>query len=124
MTRKILIIDDNRDIVQLEKNRLEANHYEIITATDGVEGMVYARTLKPDLILLDIIMPNLDGYTLYRQLKNDPDTKSIPVIVATTRSQIKQMFKVEGFDEEFFLAKPFSMDELLGKIEKIFNVTK
>ncbi len=119
MRYKILVIDDEPEIVQLEKNRLEKNHYEVISASDGVEGIVKARDEKPDLIVLDVLMPNLDGYSFVKELKTDPDIKRIPVIVLTSRDQLRQLFEIEGLTQDNFMIKPFNGEELVHRVKKI-----
>lgn len=121
MSYKILAIDDEDELTQMVKSRLEASHYEVITASDGVEGMVKARDEKPDLIILDVVMPNLDGYTFIRELKQDREIKSIPIIVLTSRDHLQDLLALEGIDHDHYLLKPFEGEVLLEKISKILN---
>ncbi len=119
MLRKILIIDDEADLRDFEKHRLEMQHYEVITASDGVEGLVMAKDAKPDLIVLDIVMPNLDGYSFLRELKIDPEIKMIPILILTSHDQMRDLLKLEGIHEENYLIKPFDGSKLVNRIEKI-----
>ena len=121
MAQKILVIDDNPDILDLEKNRFESERFDVITASDAIEGMVKTKNQKPDLIILDVILPNLDGYTFLRQLKVDPEIKRIPVIVLTSRGQLKDLFKIEGVHDEDFLVKPFDGQELVNRVHQMLG---
>lgn len=117
--RKILIVDDEIDFVNMIKIRLEAKDYEVLGANDGQEGLNMAQEEKPDVILLDILMPDKDGYTMIRELKLSDDTKDIPVIVVTAKTGMSDLFKVEGIDN--YLVKPFDDKELLKRIEKVLK---
>ena len=119
MNSKILIIEDEADLLEMEKHRLELGHYEVITATDGVEGLYKARIGKPDLIVLDVLLPHLDGYSLLRELKQDPAMSAIPVIVLTTRDQLRNLFEMEGISSENYLIKPFDGKKLVNRIETL-----
>ena len=113
--KKILIIDDEPEFVEMLKIRLEKNGYDVMVAGDTAEAMDVIKG-GPDLVLLDIMMPCIDGYTLYRQLKKDDATKSIPVIVITAKPEMKDLFQAEGVND--YLVKPIDDDELLAAIKK------
>ncbi len=113
--KKILIIDDEAEFVELIKLRLEGNGYSVITAGDAREAMEIVKE-GPDVILLDIMMPSVDGYTLYRQFKKDDATRSIPVIVITAKPEMKELFQAEGVRD--YLIKPIDDEELLSAIKK------
>lgn len=115
--KRILIIDDQPEVIELLKDLLEHNKFEVLTATDGVEGLAKAKTHKPDLIILDITMPVMDGYDFIKELKSDEDFKKIPVIVITGRVQLKEIFDEQGVSD--YVMKPFDKKELLGKIKKL-----
>ena len=112
--KKILIVDDEADLVKMMKIRLEVSNYEVITASDGEEGIKQAEAGNPDVILLDIMMPKKDGYTLLRELKNKETTKSIPVIVITGKPGMKDLFEIEGVKD--YIIKPFEKEDLLSRI--------
>src|SRR3989338_1841917 len=99
MNKKILVIDDEPEMTELLKSRLESQSYEIITAHDGEEGLEKARYEKPDLIILDVLMPKMDGYTFVRELKVEEATKGIPVIVLTAKRRMQDLFKLEGIHD-------------------------
>ncbi len=116
MANKILIVDDEPQIVSLIKSRLEANHYEVLTASDGEEGLQKFEDEKPDVIILDIGMPKVDGYTFVLRLKQMPDVKTLPIIILTARAKMQDLFKIEGVKD--YLLKPFKAEELLEKIKQ------
>jgi CheY-like chemotaxis protein len=114
--KKILIIDDDVDMVEVIGLRLEASGYEVVTANDGLIGLERARKENPDLILLDIRMPNMDGHTMLRQLKKYGEkTRLIPVIVITGMGELKDLFDLEGAAD--YIVKPFTDEEFFSKIE-------
>ena len=116
--KKILIIDDETLLVDLVKIRLEANNYEVIAAYEGVEGLEKAKNEKPDLILLDIAMPFMDGYQTLQKLKENDQTKPIPVIMLTAKSQVDDVTKVADLGAVDYVVKPFSPATFLEKIHK------
>lgn len=116
---KILLVDDEEDILALVRVRLEANNYEVITAKDGQEGLNLARSIKPDLIVLDLMLPKIDGYKVCRILKFDSRYKDIPIILFTARS--KEEDKKTGFitGADAYITKPFEPKTLLSKIKEL-----
>lgn len=117
--KKVLLIDDELEIVELLKMRLEANDYTVVAAFDGTQGLEKAKKEKPDLIILDVGMPKMDGFTFVRELKKIADVKSTPVIVLTARDKMEDIFKLEGVSH--YLAKPFNADELLQKVKEMLG---
>lgn len=123
---KILLVDDDPDFVEATKAVLESRPYEIITALSGEEGLQKAREEKPDLVLLDIIMPGVDGFQVCQQLKKDPQLSQIPVIMITSFSEkymetsigVSQGLSLEAED---FVDKPVAPTELLIRVEKWLN---
>ncbi|MCK4883032.1 MAG: response regulator, partial [Candidatus Omnitrophica bacterium] len=91
--KKILIVDDEADLVELIKIRLEANNYEVITANSGLEGLSKATSEVPDLIVLDIGMAEMDGYTALQKLREEEITKEIPVIMLTAYAKMQPLFE-------------------------------
>jgi len=116
---KILIVDDEEKFVELMQIRLEANGYEVVSANDGKEGLEKVRVNKPDLIISDALMPVMDGYKFYKELKQNRATLKIPVLILTARGSMEDSFKVVGADE--FLTKPVKTEELLEKVNKLLN---
>lgn len=119
--KKILIVDDEQDIVETLKFVLETNGYNILTAYDGEDGLNKAKELNPDLILLDVMMPKINGYKISRLLKYDNKYKNIPIIMLTARSQEqdKLIGKETGVNE--YIAKPFEIDEILTLVKKYLD---
>ncbi len=114
----ILVADDDEDLLQALDFTLSQNGYNVIQAKDGAETIVRTLELKPDIILLDIMMPDLDGFTACRELKNREDTKRIPIIMLTAKGEvedIKTAFRVGAND---YVVKPFLMEQVLEKIEE------
>jgi two-component system alkaline phosphatase synthesis response regulator PhoP len=126
---KILLIDDDPDFVEATKVVLESRPYEIITALGGEEGLKKAREEKPDLVLLDVIMPDIDGFQVCQQLKKDPQLSQIPVIMITSFSEkyretsigVSQGLSLEAED---FVDKPVAPAELLIRVEKWLKLKK
>jgi len=119
MTRKrILVVDDYPDVVKLLRIRLEAAGYEVLEAYDGQEGLKIARTHRPDLIILDILLPKIDGYKVCRFLKFDRKYRDIPVIMLTSRATEcdAQLGREMGADEYVF--KPYNPTELLQLVDR------
>ena len=114
--RKILLVDDDQDFIQLLEFDLKKHGYSVATANNGEEGLSKLRDAKPDLIILDIKMPKVDGYTFVRRLKKDPDSKDIPVIVLTSYEPMKDMFQLEGVQD--YVVKSVNMEALITSIEK------
>lgn len=119
MAKKILVIDDEPDFVEMLKMKLEASGYEVLAAFDGSEGLKKTREEPPDLILLDIMMPHKDGYTFLLELKKDEAMRSIPVIVLTAKPGMEDIFQLEGVSG--YIMKPFKSAELLPKIKEIVD---
>ena len=119
---KILMVDDNPDILELMAARIVSDGYEVITATTGEEAIKKAASEKPDLVLLDISMPVLDGFLVGRLLKLDPAVKDIPIIMATARSSredvLRSLSELQAAD---YIVKPFRPEELLSKIKKVLD---
>lgn len=121
--KKILVVDDEEHIVKLMESRLKANGYDVITAHDGREGVRKAREALPNVILMDIMMPNLTGGEAVKQLKDDPLTRDIPVIFLTamlTKEEEKNFKSGIEVDLSHYpaIAKPFDPEDLLDKIQK------
>ncbi len=116
---KVLVADDDPAIQELIRLNLEVQGYEVVIASNGVETIRKALSEQPDLIILDILMPEMDGYEVMRLLKNSEETSNIPVIVLTAyASDAGALISwVEG--AEGYLAKPFNPDELLMLIERV-----
>jgi len=114
--KKILLVDDSSTARLLARMVLQESSYDVITARDGVEGVEKARLEKPDLILLDVMMPNMDGIEACKRLRDEPTTSTIPIIMVTTRGEegIAEASYAYGCNE--FVTKPVDPAELLAKV--------
>lgn len=119
--KKILLIEDEPYQVMMVKFRLEANNFDFISACNGEEGLKKAYEEKPDLILLDLFMPIIDGYEVCRRLRQNPQTKNIPVIFFTASAgpDIKEKYPEYGADD--YICKPFESEELVAKIKALLK---
>jgi CheY-like chemotaxis protein len=113
MKTKVLVVDDERVIVEIVEEELAAHGYEVYTAFTGAEGLRKCKSLRPDVVILDIMMPDIDGSSVAAEMKDDPNTAHIPVIFLTgavKSSEVPDSHLVGG---QFFLAKPFKTEDLL-----------
>ncbi|MFH0877584.1 MAG: response regulator [Candidatus Omnitrophota bacterium] len=117
MPKKILVVDDEQDVRQFSKSRLEQFGYSVVTAENGREGLEKVRSEKPHLILLDVNMPVLGGFDMFNELRLDPAHRDIPVIMVTVASQGKDIRKGMDLGAVTYLTKPFNMDVLLGLVQ-------
>jgi DNA-binding response OmpR family regulator len=115
--KKILVVDDEPEIVELTKKRLERQGYAVITAFDGVEGIKKVGQEKPDLILLDIVMPKQDGLSMFYQLKKDEATRNIPVILLTAKGETSSVLDAQKLGVTEYFIKPYDWDALLECIK-------
>ena len=121
MEKTIFIADDESGFVSTLKSRLEFEGFRVMTAPDGKETLRLIAEEHPDLILLDIMMPNVNGYQVCRELKGNSDTSSIPILMLTAKSQESDKFwgKEAGADD--YVTKPFDMEELLEKMRSLLD---
>jgi DNA-binding response OmpR family regulator len=119
--KKILLVEDEADMAYAVALQLEAKNYLVLTVRDGLAGLDMARKEKPDLIILDVMLPKMDGYKVCRLLKFDEQYKDIPIIMFTARIQEndKKMGKEVGADA--YITKPFDPKELLDKIDALLK---
>ena len=118
---KILIVEDELDIVRTFQDRLEMDGYPIITAENGKEGLEKTIKEKPDIILLDVNMPVMDGFEMLEALTKYPEGTDCSVIILTVRSQKEDVARAEACGVRDYLVKPFDLDELLEKIESVWK---
>lgn len=119
--KKILIADDRYEVVELVKATLEGEDYQVIDASDGREALEKIKREKPDLVLLDIIMPKMDGFEVLSEVKKDPRTKDIPIIMLTAKGQKVDKEKGKRLGALDYIVKPFSPSRLLIKIEEVLG---
>jgi len=119
--KKILIVEDETEMVEMLKIRLEANDYDVISAFDGVAGLAAAKKEKPDIIILDLMLPKMDGYKVCGLLKADTRYKKIPIIMFTAKAQDTDMALGREVGAEAYITKPFEPAVLLGKIKELIG---
>lgn len=119
--KKVLIIDDEKDMVKVLEGRLNGIGYETIVATDGQEGLEKARLEIPALILLDLMLPKMDGYKVCRMLKFDKKFKKIPIIIITARSQTADKKLGQEVGADAYITKPFKPNQLIEKIQEFIG---
>lgn len=123
-SKKILIVDDEPDVASLLNLMLKSKGYETITAGDGQEALEKARNEKPDLIVLDIMLPRLDGYKVARMLKFDEKFSHIPIIMVTAKIQEKDKKMGVEMGADAYVTKPFDTAALLNKIGEVLAKAK
>ena len=117
--KKILVADDEQQLALAVKIRLQSKGYMVVTASDGQQALQLAAQEKPDLIILDVLMPVMDGYSCLRELNTKFGRGKIPVIVLTARDRMKDLFELEGIED--YVIKPFDHEDLLVRIERVFK---
>jgi len=118
---KILLVDDDRDFREVTKLSLLSEGYEVFEASSGREAMSMARQTQPDLILLDILMPGLDGYATCRQLKTNPATNHIAIIVLTALGDPTARYKAKQAGADDYVAKPVMAQELRERVRRLLR---
>jgi DNA-binding response OmpR family regulator len=119
--KQILCIEDEPEMIDLIRLILERRGFNVQGAAGGIEGIRKVHELLPDLVLLDLMMPDMDGWEVYQQMKADEATRDIPVIVVTAKAQsIDKVLGLHIAKVDDYIAKPFSPQELLDSVEKVF----
>ncbi|MDO8645729.1 MAG: response regulator [Candidatus Planktophila sp.] len=121
--RSVLVIDDNEDIRHLLTLILENAGFTVLTGIDGADGLAQTRTAKPDLILLDAMMPGLNGFEVLEKIRNDRDSKinSIPILMLTSRSSVEDIDMAIDLGATSYVVKPFRPEKLVQKVNSIFE---
>jgi len=118
---RVLIVDDSPTIVALLSRMLKQNQYTVLEAGDGESGVEIARTQRPGLIFLDIVLPGMSGFTALRTLRHDPVTKDIPIVMISGNAQATEQFYVQRIGADNFMKKPFSRAEVFTYIERLLD---
>lgn len=118
---KILLIDDEADLVETIQWMLQSSGYDIVSATNGKEGLELATRERPDLIVLDIRMPVMDGHEMLKRLRGNPDFKDIPVIMCTMSDEIWDITEASRYKICDYITKPFNGLDLIEKISDVLN---
>ncbi|OKH17769.1 response regulator transcription factor [[Limnothrix rosea] IAM M-220] len=123
-TTKLLLIDDDPNLILLVQDYLEFRGYQIMTANNGAEGLKALEADVPDLIICDVMMPEMDGYSFIQEVRKDPKTSWIPVIFLSAKSQIQD--RIQGLNQgaDVYLVKPFEPEELVAQVESSLSQAK
>ncbi len=121
--RKLLIVDDEDGVRSLVKMTLESSNYEILEARDGDEAMALVRHQHPDLVLLDVMLPDSSGIDICRIIKANPELAATTVVMLTAKAQGSDLEEAEAAGADGYFTKPFSPVALLHRVERIFGVT-
>ena len=117
----ILLVDDERELIQMVAYRLLANGYEVLAAASGPDALEQLKSQRVHLILLDLMMPVMDGYEVYHLLKENPDTKEVPVIIVTAKGERKdRQLGMDGTPYNY-VSKPFQLEDLLAKVRDVLQ---
>ena len=117
--RKVLVVDDDPSISRLIAMALSSNGYEVFEALNGIKGYKVARREKPDVVLLDIMMPDVDGYEVFRRIKLDPTTNEIPIVFVSAKSSDDDVNKGLSMGANAYITKPFEISRLLEKVREL-----
>ena len=121
--KKVVCVEDEPEIIDLIKLILGRKGFDLTGATGGLEGLEAIRRIKPDLVLLDLMMPDMDGWEVYQQMKADPELKNIPVIVVTAKAQsIDKILGLHIAKVDDYVTKPFGPQELLQSVERVLGL--
>jgi DNA-binding response OmpR family regulator len=120
--RTIVVVEDEQEMIDLIELILSRRGFDVVGANGGVQGLKAIREHKPDLVLLDLMMPEMDGWQVYQQLKADVDTENIPVIVVTAKAQnIDKVLGLHIAKVDDYIPKPFSLEELVSRVETVLK---
>ena len=122
MSKTILVADDEQNILKLVQMNLERQGYKVVTAPDGREALKLLETMQPDLLVLDVMMPYVDGFEVLKRVKADPLTRDIPVIMLTVKAQDADIFEAEARGAAMYLTKPANPSELVAFVNRILEV--
>jgi PleD family two-component response regulator len=119
--RKILLVDDSETVLMMERMILQKESYQVVMARDGQEGIAKAVEVKPDLILMDVVMPNMNGFEAVKWLRQREETKSVPIVMVTTKAEMESMEAgyISGCSD--YVIKPIDRLELLTKVKNLLS---
>ena len=117
--KHVLVVDDEEQLALAMKIRLQSQGYEVVTANDGQQALELAAQRRPDLIIMDVLMPVMDGYSCLRELNTRFGRGKIPIIILTARERMKDLFELEGIED--YVIKPFDHEDLLVRIDRLFK---
>ena len=114
--KKVLVVDDEQQLALAIKIRLQSKGYQVLTAHDGRRALELVEQEKPDLVILDVLMPVMDGYSCLREINGRFGRGAIPVLILTARDRMKDLFELEGIED--YVIKPFDHEDLLLRVER------
>ena len=117
-SKRILVVDDDKKVLKQLEAELKQKGFEVVTALNGKQALKEVEKKAPDIITLDVMMPEMDGYETCFHLKENESTRGIPVIMVTSRGKMKARLASLSFGADFYIAKPFEIDDLLEVMEK------
>lgn len=117
---KILVVDDDEHILRSLSQYLELEDFNVVSASSGPEALALFAKEKPDLLVLDVMMPGMDGFQVLETLRKDPETAGVPVLMLTARDQHNDILKGYQMGATSYLVKPFNLDELVEAIREVF----
>lgn len=118
---KIVIVDDDADFCRLEEKALRASGYDVLTANDGRKGLELIRSERPDLVLLDLLMPGVHGFAVCQEIQNDPALQGVRVLVTSSKAYQADIKKAKQLGASDYLVKPFELEHLLRKIKEVLE---
>ena len=119
--RKVLVVDDEPSIAKILRKQLEVAGFDVAVAVDGEDGLAKVREWKPELLLLDVMLPKINGHEVCKTLKADPELKSLPIIMLTAKAQRQDQDLAQQQGADAFLTKPFQLSELLAKVKALLG---
>ena len=122
MAYKILVVDDDKDIVETLKNRLEKEKYEVAVAFDGEEAITKVKEADPDIVLLDLVMPKLNGFEVLKEIREKYKEKWRPVIVVSAQDDLESLRKSYSLEADHYLTKPCTMEHILAGIKTMISL--
>lgn len=121
---KILVADDSPFVLEIVQTVLESEGFDVVTAIDGTEAWKKVQSEKPDVVIVDIVMPGMNGYEICKKIKSTEELKGLPVLVLTTKAQDKDIELAQTSGADLYMTKPFDPDELAKKVRKFFEKKK
>lgn len=119
--KRILVVDDEADVVMIIRTALQTEGYEVATATNGPDGLEEAKKNPPDLVILDVTMPGMDGFEVLRELKVEESTAQVPVIMLTGVSERGKIKEALSSGVDYYVVKPFDFEDLIRKVEQALS---
>ena len=120
-SRKILLVDDSETVLQMEQMILAKSSYELILARDGEEGVAKALATQPDLILMDVVMPKMNGFEAMKQLRENAQTRSVPIVMVTSKAEAESMEAGYQNGCSDYIIKPIDQHELMMKVKNLLG---